>query len=213
MLCRAEPPDGPPSTAGARPAPNRPLRLKGLLLLGSWGLQRGRAPSGAPGLAVQLGRGPHGQCPGRARPSCTARPQLLAMSCWWPMTFSSMLLLQRQQREGVPAPAWALAARGTVGMVGMRHHAGLWLHPKAPSSLLRHQQCLPTTGGRMGRSRPGRPDRSARITASSGPGRARRLKGPVGRLLGPRAGQTARLTRSPKSEIVFSPRTAARRLP
>jgi hypothetical protein len=31
--------------------------------LGHLVLQRGRAPSGAPGLAVQLGRGPHGQCP------------------------------------------------------------------------------------------------------------------------------------------------------
>jgi hypothetical protein len=66
VLCRAEPLDGPSSTAGARPAPDQPLRLKGLLLLGSWGLHRGRAPSGAPGLAVQLGRGPHGQCPGSA---------------------------------------------------------------------------------------------------------------------------------------------------
>jgi hypothetical protein len=90
VLCRAEPLDGPSSTAGARPAPDRPLRLQGLLLLGRWGLQRGRAPSGAPGLAVQLGRGPHGQCPGRARavPDPAARAQLLAMSCWWPMTFS-----------------------------------------------------------------------------------------------------------------------------
>jgi hypothetical protein len=69
------------------------------------------------------------------------------MRCWWPTAFSSMLLLQR---AGVPAPAWALAAWGTAGMVGMRHQAALRLHPEAPSSLLGHQQHPWTAMGEAG---------------------------------------------------------------
>jgi hypothetical protein len=123
VLCRAEPLNGPQSTPAAHPGPFQVAGLKGYLLLGSWGPQRGRAASGAPRIGVQLGRGPHGQCPGSARPSCTARPQLPAVSCWWPMASSSMLFLQR---SGVLGPAWApssllgcqqrlRAARGEAG--------------------------------------------------------------------------------------------------
>ena len=76
------------------------------------------------------------------------------------MASSSVLFLQR---AGVLGPAWALAAWGMAGMGGMRHHAGLRLHPEAPSSLLGYQQRRRTAkGGQAGQSHLLQPFRAVR---------------------------------------------------
>jgi hypothetical protein len=178
VLCRAEPLDGPSSTAGARPAPDRPLRLRAYFCWASWGLQRGRAPSGALGLAVQLG---HGQCP----------TQLHGES---PAAGYELLVTNDLQQHAPPAAG----RRSGPGMgAGRTGTAGPWsaCATKWPSAASRGSQQSPirlpsgshqdTTepldrhGGGQGRAGQTRSTPSASDKDSD---RAVRLKNPVGRL-------------------------------
>jgi hypothetical protein len=142
--------------------------------------------------------------PSCARPSCAGRAQLLAMSCWWPMAFSSMLLLQQ---AGVPAPG-----AGRVGHGGHGRHAP----PRRALGASRVEDTgTEDTGAEdtgtedTGTEDTGTEDTSIAKSARGGPAspkdahhanpmtvriddshhdHAKRRKGLIGRLLGPRAG-------------------------
>jgi hypothetical protein len=144
VLCRAEHLNSSPR---ARPG----AWVQGLPALGSWGPQRRWAASGAPGCAVRLGRGPHGQCPTQLNGEAQA-------------TGYELLVAHGLQQHASPAGGRRSGpglAAGRVGHGGHGRHAPPRRAPAAsrgPSSLLPHQQRLRTAGARLGRSRPGRPD-------------------------------------------------------